>query len=403
MTSYSTVPSPPSVALSVTPVWQRLLVTLAVVCIYRLGCHIPLPGVDPAALASLARFGRISALTAEHVSIFALGVIPIFSALMVVEFLKLIVPTFARWAARDRYNAGRVNRGVRYIALLLAAFQALGMARALPNISGLVPEADWTFPLTTVVTFVAATALLGWLGDQITRHGFGNGFWILLLTPALLHLPQTAMNTITHLQSQDVRPVELIVALGFIVLMIALLATLAIARYRAEANASANPPSASREPVHLQGGAPGSLPPNPVASAPKRELPPIGRDVVDVWPALLGTYFGGMVLAFFISFEHGDYTGLLIGGLGRLLVIAAFIAFFSFLRMLSQPSGAGALQQRLLVMMAAAQIVTCAGGELLMRYLGLPFAINGPWIILAVAIVMSALLSYSAEPPAARG
>jgi hypothetical protein len=128
-------------------------------------------------------------------------------------------------------------------------------------------------------------------------------------------------------------------------------------------------------------------------------MPRLGRDLIDVWPALLGTYFGGVLLAFLIMFEHNDHSALVIGGVSRLLVIAAFIAFFSFLRTLSRPSGASAANQRLIVMMAAVQILTCAGGELLMRYLELPFAINGPWIILAVAIVMSALVSDVAGKP----
>jgi preprotein translocase subunit SecY len=389
--------------MAVSPVWQRMLVTIGVFCIYRLGCHIPLPGVDPAALESFSRLDRIRSLTAENISIFALGVIPIFSALMLVECAKLIAPPFARWSERDRYNAARMNRAVRYIALLLAAFQGWGLARALTNISGLVPEPDWMFGLTTVATFVAATALLGWLGDQVTRRGFGNGFWILLLTPALLRLPATAARTVTLLQDQQIRPGGLAVALGFIALAIALLAALAIARYRADAHANADakrPSDVPSAPSRLPGGAPGSLPPNLVASAPKREMPRLGRDLIDVWPALLGTYFGGLLLAFLIMFEHSDHSALAIGGGGRLLVIAAFIAFFSFLRTLSQPSGAGAANRRLIVMMAAAQILTCIGGELLMRYLELPFAINGPWIILAVAIVMSALVSNAAERPA---
>ncbi|MDF2119015.1 hypothetical protein PY365_25940 [Roseiarcaceae bacterium H3SJ34-1] len=396
MTSYSTAPSTPVVPVSVMPVWQRVLVTLAAVCIYRLGSHIPLPGVDPTVLESFARVNRITSLTVENISIFALGVIPIFSALMLVECAKLIVPAFARWSERDRYNAGRTNRAVRFIALLIAAFQGWGLARALTNVSGLVPEPDWMFGLTTIATFVAATVLLGWLGDQVTRRGFGNGFWILLLTPALLRLPETAIRTIALLPDRQISPAGLALALGFMVLAIALLAALAIARADADANADAE--QLSTGPARLPGGAPGSLPPNP-ASAPKREMPRLGRDLVDVWPALLGTYFGGLLLAFLIMFEHGDHSAMVIGGVIRLLVIAAFIACFSFLRTLSRPFGASAANRRLVVMTAAVQILICAGCELLMRYLELPFAINGPWIIVAVAVVMSALVSNAAERP----
>jgi len=143
------------------------------------------------------------------------------------------------------------------------------------------------------------------------------------------------------------------------------------------------------------------LPPNLVVTTPKRDRPetylpkPPGRDLIDVWPVLLGTYFGGLLLAFLIMFEHGDHSAMLIGGVVRLPVIAAFIAFFSFLRTLSQPSA----NRRLIWMIAAVQIVTCAGSELLMRHLDLPFAINGPWIIVAVAVAMSALVSNAAGMP----
>lgn len=402
MTSDSTTPASPFVPLSMTPIWQRLLVTLAVLCIYRLGCHIPLPGVDPAALESFARLDRIRSLTPENISIFALGVIPIFSALMLVECAKLIVPPFARWAVAERYNARRLNRTVRVIALVLAAFQAFGIAGALMSISGFVLDPDWTFRLTTVVTLVAATALLGWLGDQITRHGFGNGFWLLLIAPALMRLPEAVAHSAALLQVDDVSPSALAVAIGFILVAVAVLVALAIAHGHAEANFALNPEVPSRLPpglpARLPGGLPGELPSHIKPAAPRpRVIPAVGRDILDVWPPLLATYLGGLLLVP-IAYMQGNHSAFAIGNPVRLLIIAVLIAVFSFLRTLSMPP-ADAWGRQLAKLTAAAQIIICIGAELLTRYLDVPFALNGAWLILAVAIVMSAVMSNAAKTP----
>jgi preprotein translocase subunit SecY len=408
MTDNSSVPSPslpapPSIPIEVSPVWLRLLVTIGVFCIYRLGCHIPLPGLDPNALG---RLGPSSTLTPEHVSIFALGVIPIFWALALTEIAKLIVPPFGRWAVAERYNARRLNRIVRYIALVLAAFQALGSAGGLMQISGFVLDPDWTFRFVTVITLVAATALLGWLGDQITLHGFGNGFWLLLIAPSLMRLPEAVIYSAELLQVEDVSPSALAVAIGFIVVAVAVLVALAIAHARADANVTLNPdvslglPSGS--PARLPGGAPGELPSNLTATATTRpRVPAVGRDILDVWPPMVAIYMSGLAL-FPIVFFQGNNSALGVGNPVRLVVIATLIALFSFLRTLSRPP-ADAWGWQLVKLTAAAQIVICVVAELLARYLDVPFAINGPWLILAVAIVMSAIMSNAAATSARQG
>jgi preprotein translocase subunit SecY len=396
MTDHSSIHAPPSISMPVSPLWQRVLVTIGVVCIYRLGCHIPLPGLDP---NGLGRLGLNSRLTLEQVSIFALGVIPIFSALALAELAKLIVPPFGRWAVAERYNARRLNRTIRLVALFLAAFQGFGIAGALADISGFVTDPDWTFRLTTVITFVAATALLAWLGDQITLHGFGNGFWLLLLALPLMRLPEAVIYSTALLQVEDVSPSALAVAISFILVAVAVLAALAIARARVDAAVPAGTAALpASSPSRLPGGVPGDLPSNLTAIPKPQAVPAVGRDILDVWPPLLATYLGGILLVP-VAFLQGNNTAFAIGNPLRLLIIAALIALFSFLRTLSRPS-AGSWDSQLLKWTAAAQIVICVGGELLTRYLHVPFAINGPWLILAVAVAMSALMSMPAKAPA---
>jgi len=395
MTDNSSSPAP-SIPMPVSPLWQRVLVTIGVLCIYRLGCNIPLPGLDP---NGLGRLGLNSRLTLEQVSIFALGVIPIFSALALAELAKLIVPPFGRWAVVERYNTRRLNRTIRLIALFLAAFQGFGIARALGDISGFVTDPDWTFRLTTVITFVAATALLAWLGDQITLHGFGNGFWLLLLALPLMRLPEAVIYSTALLQVEDVSPSALAIATGFILVAVAVLAALAIARARVDAEVPATATVPTGSPSRLPGGAPGDLPSHLTAAAAKPQAAPaIGRDILDVWPPLLATYLCGILLVP-VAFLQGNNSAFAIANPLRLLIIAVLIALFSFLRTLSRPS-ANAWDGQLVKWTAAAQIVICLGGELLTRYLHVPFAINGPWLILAVAVAMSALISMPAKAPA---
>jgi preprotein translocase subunit SecY len=171
---------------------QRIAITLAVLALYRLGEWVPLPGVDPTALMERFQPGEFSSMLGR-MSIFALGVVPILSALIVYEIAKLLIPPFKAWEDADAKRRATSEGATFVLALAFAAFQGFGIALALEAIGGaLVPDPGFGFRAGCIATFMAATALISWLASIITRFGVGSGFWILLAAPVLVWLPQLA-------------------------------------------------------------------------------------------------------------------------------------------------------------------------------------------------------------------
>jgi len=315
---------------------RRLLLTAGILLVYRLGCQIPIPGLNTDALSRLNGL-----LTIETVSIFALGVTPFLSALLIFEFSKLIIPPLARWEIADPNNARRLDRYSYYLALVMAGLQARGVANALYGLSGLIDGPAWEIPIA--LTFVAGVVLLGWLGDRITVHGLGNGFWLLLITPTLIRLPNAALESIELLQRGAVTPTGFFAAVAFLVLAVALVAMVGMARARSERHTS-------------------------------------GTDFLGVWPPLFASYISSFVVTLF-SFSAG--------GTVHLILIATLIAAFNWL----QSWGRSKDTSRLVWTIALVQIFVCIGGELLTRQLGSPFPINGSWLIVIVTTAISCLRS----------
>jgi preprotein translocase subunit SecY len=322
-----------------SPMARRLLFTAGALLVYRLGCQIPVPGLNTEALL------RLNGLSLETVSIFALGVTPFLSALFVFEFIKLIVPPLSRWETAKPENTRRLSRYVYYVALVMAGLQARGVASALIEISGLIDGPEWEIPIT--ITLVAGTILLGWFGDRITARGLGNGFWLLVITPTLVNLPAAAAGSFELLRMGSVSQNALAAAYLFLAVATALVVVTAVTgRATTESRVS-------------------------------------GADFASVWPPLLATYITSFVVAFF---------SLQAGGAAHLILIAVLIAAFTWLQSLgtSQP----ALPPIWAV--AAVQILICVGGEWLAHQVALPFAINGSWLIVVVTVMMSLLRSKEA-------
>jgi preprotein translocase subunit SecY len=172
-----------SQSFSVRELATRVAVTLGALAIYRLGAALPLPGLDA------ERLYESGLVNAERISIFALGVMPMLNALLLVEMARLISDRFDDWGGATLANARRINHWALVGALLLAALQAYGVAVAFEGITGAVDDPGPEFRLAVVATLVGGTALLAWLTALISWYGVGSGFWILLLAPWLAGLP----------------------------------------------------------------------------------------------------------------------------------------------------------------------------------------------------------------------
>jgi hypothetical protein len=164
----------------------RLALTLAAVAVFFAGRHIPLPGLDPHILGQLLQAGQSPS---ANLSVFALGVMPFVSALIILEIVKLAVPGITRWQHATPRNAMRFRSIAVGLALLFAAAQGLGLAVAFEDIPRLVGEPGPLFRIGCITTLVAATALLLALAEFIDRRGIGYGLWILFLAAPLAALP----------------------------------------------------------------------------------------------------------------------------------------------------------------------------------------------------------------------
>ena len=177
---------------------QRLLFLLMALVVYRVGAHIPVPGIDPDQLASLFRsqqggilgmFNMFSGGALSRFTVFALGIMPYISASIIMQLLTVVVPQLE--AIKKEGESGRraITKYTRWFTLALALFQALGIAVALESQQGLVIEPGMVFRFTAVVSLVTGTMFLMWLGEQITERGLGNGISIIIFAGIVAGLP----------------------------------------------------------------------------------------------------------------------------------------------------------------------------------------------------------------------
>jgi preprotein translocase subunit SecY len=177
---------------------RRLVFLLLALVVYRIGAHIPVPGIDPAQLEQLFKsqsggilnlFNMFSGGALSRFTVFALGIMPYISASIIMQLMTYVVPSLE--AIKKEGEAGRrkITQYTRYGTLVLALFQSLGIALALEGSPGLVINPGMGFRMTAVISLVAGTMFLMWLGEQITERGLGNGISILIFAGIVAGLP----------------------------------------------------------------------------------------------------------------------------------------------------------------------------------------------------------------------
>lgn len=178
--------------------WGRLWFLFAALIVYRIGAHIPVPGIDPAQLAQLFKqhqngilgmFNMFSGGALSKFTVFALGIMPYISASIIMQLMSIVSPQLEALKKEGESGRRKITQYTRYGTLLLATFQALGIAVALESQPNLVLELGLAFRFTTVVTLVTGTMFLMWLGEQITERGLGNGISIIIFAGIAAGLP----------------------------------------------------------------------------------------------------------------------------------------------------------------------------------------------------------------------
>ncbi len=177
---------------------RRLLFLLGALIVYRIGAHVPVPGIDPVQLAELFKsqqggilgmFNMFSGGALSRFTIFALGIMPYISASIIMQLLAQVYGPFEQLRKEGESGRRKITQYTRYGTLFLATFQAFGIAVALEGQQGLVIDPGMMFRFVTVVTLVTGTLFLMWLGEQITERGIGNGISLIIFAGIAAGLP----------------------------------------------------------------------------------------------------------------------------------------------------------------------------------------------------------------------
>ncbi len=177
---------------------RRLLFLLGALIVYRIGTHIPVPGIDPVRLAELFQgqqggilgiFNLFSGGALSRFTIFALGIMPYISASIIMQLMTVAVPTLEALKKEGEAGRRKITQYTRYGTVGLALVQGLGIAIAMESQAGLVPDPGILFRLTCVTTLLTGTMFLMWLGEQITERGLGNGISIIIFAGIIAGLP----------------------------------------------------------------------------------------------------------------------------------------------------------------------------------------------------------------------
>ena len=210
---------------------RRILITLALLTVYRVGVHIPTPGVDGDALAAFFAqhqntifgiFDMFSGGALERLSVFALGIMPYISASIILQLLRVVIPTLDRLSKEGEQGKKKITQYTRYGTILLSLIQGFGISIGLENMTSpsgapIVIIPGWSFRLMTMITLTAGTAFIMWLGEQISERGIGNGISLIIFAGIVARMPNAIGNTFRMMTTGEMG-IFFVVLLGILML-----------------------------------------------------------------------------------------------------------------------------------------------------------------------------------------
>lgn len=193
---------------------NRVLFTLALLAVYRIGAHIPTPGINGEELskfltekggALMGFFDMFSGGALSRVTIFALGIMPYISASIIFQLLTVVIPAIGKLAKEGEAGRKKIVRYTRYGTVIISAIQSFGIAAGLEGMGGgvFVQNPGWSFRLMTMITLTAGTAFIMWLGEQITERGIGNGISLIIFAGIVARFPNAVISTVRLLQAGE--------------------------------------------------------------------------------------------------------------------------------------------------------------------------------------------------------
>src|SRR5450432_1982705 len=189
---------------------RRILFTLGLLFVYRLGGHLPTPGINTAALEQYFQgqqgglFGFVDLFSGgqlRRMTIFALGIMPYITSSIILQLLTVVYEPLAKLQKEGEMGRKKITMWTRYLNIILSVIQSMTMAIGLEKLGAFVPHPGWGFRLTTVLTLTTGSAFIMWLGEQITERGIGNGMSLLIFTGIIVGLPRGVIDLYQKVQT----------------------------------------------------------------------------------------------------------------------------------------------------------------------------------------------------------
>ena len=207
---------------------SRILFTLALLAVYRIGAHIPTPGIDGLELskflldrggALMGFFDMFSGGALSRATIFALGIMPYISASIILQLLTVVIPHLARLAKEGESGRKKIIQYTRYGTVVISIVQSIGIAVGIESMNEgtFVQNPGWSFRLMTMVTMTSGTAFLMWLGEQITERGIGNGISLIIFAGIVAGFPNAVISSVSLIRAGEL---HILLMLVLIVLMV---------------------------------------------------------------------------------------------------------------------------------------------------------------------------------------
>lgn len=229
---------------------RRVLITLALLIVFRLGVQVPVPSIDRVALVSffagtkgtlLGMFDMFSGGALEQFSIFSLGIMPYISASIILQLLTVVFPYLAQLKKEGEQGRKKITQYTRYGTVILSIIQGFAIAIGLESMTSqggapIVMDPGWGFRLMTVITMTSGTAFLMWLGEQITERGIGNGISLIIFTGIVCRMPAAAWNTYKMAQAGELNALLLVGLVVFMVVVIGCIIFMETAQRRITVN-----------------------------------------------------------------------------------------------------------------------------------------------------------------------
>jgi len=399
-----------------TELKQRLLFVLGALLVYRIGTHIPVPGIDPMALAALFEqsrgtiiemFNMFSGGALGRLSVFALGVMPYISASIIIQLLTAVSPKLEQLKKEGESGRRKLSEYTRYLTLFLATFQALGISIAIESQqiggSGVVIDPGWDFRIIAALSLVTGTMFLMWLGEQITERGIGNGISIIIFAGIVAGLPSAIGGTLELARTGEMSSVAVLTIITLAIAVTAFVVFVERGQRRITVNYAKR-----QQGRKMYAGQTSHL---PLKVNMAGVIPPIFASAIIMFPATMGGWFGSaeglewlqdisqmispgqplyvMLLALAIIFFCFFYTALQFNPKDTADNLKKSGAFIPGIRPGEQTAQyIDKVMTRLTLVGALYITAVCLLPEFLIVYWNVPFYFGGTSLLIIVIVVM---------------